>query len=587
MKVFRILPAVLLSFALLLIGCNTIDLESDNNTITPETNPQAPFSLTAEIPGQTTRVALGQDNLTITLAWEINDEIQLLFVQNDNKYTETATVSEIMEEGKKAKFEFNLPAEINTETLFDLYGVYGGEGLDETNPELAKLPANPGVASSLPLLQESEDIILFFENKNTNLQEPVTVSFAHLGSIFNIEITNTDTAPLTGISEARLVAETSGWAYNNTGTGKYNLLTGEFESPEGAGSYLSFTPPVGTIPAGESITLWGWYPPLPGVNWPEINLELSGIWGATPLTTTDSKDARTSPTAPGRAFYFEAYWDGTNLTFEEPAAEDPFHSYEGLNMNAQHTSVHNYFLNLETGIVSNGDNFIDLDPITIQYDGDVHSAANTPKVTKAEYDSVDPYMFMREVSGRVFFYGPAHNNGSLYQFRRPSDNGRIIEVTPSYGTPIIFFRTLEKGKASEKAAYDIIKSGDKAQIGTLFDDSFIDGIVLNANGNSTTDGLSSIPNGLLDAVRSDPAVSNQRPWAQDIFTKHGGNHETGISLDPESVVLVLYYHHEGVGDRKTTLKKWGFLDIYNYTQVNNPRSTSSIDFNLYWKKEVK
>ncbi|WP_294080798.1 DUF5017 domain-containing protein [Proteiniphilum sp. UBA5384] len=314
MKAFKILQTVLISFVVLLIGCNTEDLKPGDDSTVPGNS----FSLTVEMQNSpASRIALGQNDLTITLKWEMNDEIQLLFVQNDNKYKETATVNEIMEEGKKARFVFDIPAGI-VGGQFDLYGVYGGEGLDEENLELVKLPANPGSASSLYLLQESEDVVLIFTKEGINLEEKsANVVFNHLGSIFSIRVNNTGATPLSGISEARLVTETGGWAYNNTGEGKYNLVTGEFQSPGSAGAYLSFTPPTTSIPAGESITLWGWYPSLPDVIWPEIRLQLLGNWGA-PIVSTDSKDARTSPTETGKAFYFEAYWNGTDFAFEEP-----------------------------------------------------------------------------------------------------------------------------------------------------------------------------------------------------------------------------------------------------------------------------
>lgn len=262
---------------------------------------------------------------------------------------------------------------------------------------------------------------------------------------------------------------------------------------------------------------------------------------------------------------------------------DPFYEYKGININAQHRSVDNYFLDLKTGKVYNADKFNELDPVTIKHDGAVHSKRNTPNVTSAEYNSVNPYIFMREIGGRVFLVGPAHDQNSLIQFST-SDYRKIIESAPAYGTPIVLFRTLDKGNKNEKNAYDIIKSGDKEKIATLFDDSFIKQIVLNANGNRTSDGLSNIPNGFVDAVKTGADQVSQRPWAQDIHTMHEGDHTTEIMLDPESVILVLYYDHRGVGNRKSNLKGYGFIDLYNYNQVGNPRSSSSMDINLYWKK---
>ena len=83
-------------------ACNT---EDDLFVKNPEQS--RTLTLTASMPDDdpTTRVALEKkDNNTIALTWETNDELQLLFVQNDFKKKTTVKVKSITEEGKKAQF---------------------------------------------------------------------------------------------------------------------------------------------------------------------------------------------------------------------------------------------------------------------------------------------------------------------------------------------------------------------------------------------------------------------------------------------------------------------------------------------------
>lgn len=265
-----------------------------------------------------TRIGLEKrDDNTIALTWQDGDELQLLFVQNDLKEKATATIKNITEEGKKAQFDIVLPTEI-TDGTFTLYGVYGGGGLDDANPAIVKLPANPGNATSLADVQTRKDVILYFESANIDATNPkAAVSFQHLGSLFNITLKNTATSSLENIKGARLVGVggDGAWAYNNNeGAQTYNLLKDEFENQASAGNYLSFAALNSTLLGNEEITFWGWYPPLPDKHWPELKLEL---WDETTATATsiNNKIARNNATATGKAFYFYAIWDGSKLSF--------------------------------------------------------------------------------------------------------------------------------------------------------------------------------------------------------------------------------------------------------------------------------
>ena len=321
-----ILAIIIMAF---LGACNT---EDDLFVKNPEQTRK--LTLTASMPDDdpTTRVALEKkDNNTIALTWETNDELQLLFVQNDFKKKTTVKVKSITEEGKKAQFDIVLPTEINDGT-FTLYGIYGGGGLDDTNPAIVTLPANPGDATSLADVQTRKDVILYFESANIDATNPkAAVSFQHLGSLFNITLKNTATSNLENIKGARLVGVggDGNWAYNNNaGAQTYNLLTGEFENKGTAGNYISFATTSSTLAANDEISFWGWYPPLPDKNWPELKLEL---WDETTAnyTTANNKAARGKSTAAGKAYYFYAIWNGSKLSFTNSSFTPEYFIEEG------------------------------------------------------------------------------------------------------------------------------------------------------------------------------------------------------------------------------------------------------------------
>ncbi|HZK24881.1 MAG TPA: leucine-rich repeat domain-containing protein, partial [Oscillospiraceae bacterium] len=326
----KTLPTLLVAIVMVLVAaCNTHD-----DLLVNQPQQTRTLTLTATMPhdGPTTRVALEKkDDNSIALTWQDGDELQLLFVQNDIKEKAIATIKNITEEGKKAQFDIVLPTNIN-DGNFTLYGIYGGGGLDDANPAIVKLPANPGSATSLADVQTRKDVMLYFKSTNIDAAKPTAaVSFEHLGSLLNITLKNKSTTPLTNIKEVRLVG-TGGdgkWAYNhNQGAQTYNLLTGEFENKGSAGNYLSFAAPSNSLAGDAEITFWGWNPPLPDKNWPELKLEL---WGETTVTsiTANSKPARGSAIAAGRAFYFYAIWDGSKVSFTDSSFTPEYFIEEG------------------------------------------------------------------------------------------------------------------------------------------------------------------------------------------------------------------------------------------------------------------
>lgn len=307
----------LLAIAALFLLFNACNDEAAINTRGEET--EQCLSLTAAMPvgGPETRIALARDGQDyITLSWETGDQIQLAFVQGNTKIKQTVTVKDISSDGKSASFDVIVPANI-TAGNFDLYGVYGGGGLDDANPSLAVLPTNAAGATSLADLQNRKDVMLYFAKKGLSTTNPNTgVAFKHLGSLFSITLTSTASTTLTDLKEARLISSESGWAYNNGGGGsKFDLESGTFTNTDAAGDYISFGAPVATVAPGATLSFWGWYPSLPDKTWPTLGLELRNTSDGVIVASSNAKPARTAPTAAGKSFYFFAVYDGSGLQF--------------------------------------------------------------------------------------------------------------------------------------------------------------------------------------------------------------------------------------------------------------------------------
>ena len=343
-----------------------------NEELFEQTNPAAnlkgrTLSITASMPDEpTTRVGLEQKtDKTIALTWEVGDKLQLAFVQGTIKVKQKVvlTAENITDGGKKAKFEIELPVSttgFKDNVNFDLYGVCGGGskwmGIDidvpntggaggggtltqyydgdalelgdaDTNPYV-KLPSNTGSVKSLETVHFRKDVMLTFPSKDIDVANPqVLVAFNHLGSLFNITLKNTGTTSLENLDEAQLVGvnnpDNQNWAYNaGTGGKTYDLVTGKFLDTENGGNFISLKAAASTLEAGATTTFWAWYPPAPDKVWPELQLQLKD--GTTPEATTltmsiNSKPARASATAAGKAYYFYAAWSEGNLKFTDNA----------------------------------------------------------------------------------------------------------------------------------------------------------------------------------------------------------------------------------------------------------------------------
>lgn len=303
---------ILSVLVLLFLGCKDeiiVDVDTSKTDLSSSS-----FVLTTSMPANGTRVALTPDGKNVGLTWEEGDEIQLVFVQAEKKVKQVVQVENISTDGKSATFGVNVPEDF-TDGVFELYGIYGGGGLDNSNPTLALLPTNSS-DGSLESIQNNEDVMLYFAQEDIEVDAPsATVVFKHLGSLFTITLQNTSISPLS-LSEIRLISDAAGWAFNyGSGGGGYDLVNEEFTNVVSAsGNYLSFSSPDATLSAGESIVIRGWYPPRNDVNWPELKLELRNGLSSIAISE-NSKPARTASTPSGKNFHFSAQWNGAELMF--------------------------------------------------------------------------------------------------------------------------------------------------------------------------------------------------------------------------------------------------------------------------------
>lgn len=301
-------------------------LQETNQEINREA--EQTLSLTASMPGSpTTRVDLIQDeDDAIILKWVEGDELQLAFVQEEVERKVTVTVKNISENGKKAEFEIDLPEGIDAGAAYNLFGVYGGGGLSDDNPTDVVSATSTGGATSLngsesSSVQNRKDVMLYFESKNIVPNNPqISVLFKHLGSIFSVNLKNISDIESLDLQEIQLATHDTNeqWAYNaSEGDNIYDLLSGQFQETAFEGNYISFKSGVDNLAPGDYITFWGWNPIMPDSEWPVLDLILKK--DDTLKKSVNSKPAKT-PTS-GKAYYFYATWDGSNLSFTDESFE--------------------------------------------------------------------------------------------------------------------------------------------------------------------------------------------------------------------------------------------------------------------------
>lgn len=252
---------------LLLIGCDQLTSDLINSDVLGDRVFRVVASVEGENDDPETRVTLTPNGMGMSLAWEVGDTIQLLFRQTLGQETtrvkSTTTIKSISSNGKRGTFDIVVPTEISLDSPFDLYGVYGGGGLDDTNPNRALFTVNRG--GTLDKVEEQKEVMLVFHKTNiTDMSQPLQVIFRHIGHLFCLKLKNdgTETLNLNSVYLQSIVPNAESPSYKKwviSGTGNYyDLETQQYSSGTTLTDTLAFALPEGGIAPGDSCMLYAW-----------------------------------------------------------------------------------------------------------------------------------------------------------------------------------------------------------------------------------------------------------------------------------------------------------------------------------------
>lgn len=306
---------------LLFTGCVFDGLETPNGEGTASGQT---IQVTIDMPDSTpqTRISFEEKGESVVLEWQEDDSIDLLVVTEKGiQIQQTVIVSPDPKNPKKATFELKLPHESEGE-VFDLYGVYGGNGFVFLDNEcFASLPSLSQSSGSLLGIQNRKSIVLTFACEKIPRDNPsISVKFKHLGSLFKISLKNKSHDVWDVLVDFTYVALYSRehkiniFAHQQDGVENmlYNVRTGGIKNS-------TFNPVLpfnigddfkeSKINPDEDLDLWAWY--IPGSEdshlWPGLSLELE--FQKKGIRQNIFKPKREKPTDPGKVFYFRAIFD--------------------------------------------------------------------------------------------------------------------------------------------------------------------------------------------------------------------------------------------------------------------------------------
>lgn len=265
-------------------------------------------------------------------------------------------------------------------------------------------------------------------------------------------------------------------------------------------------------------------------------------------------------TIPATVLSFKI-WEGITTCCQDPACK-PMTS----------------FFSPETGLVYHNSLWpTEVDPLSYATGGKVCSAENTPSVSEAEYNSVNPYFYFSANSysgsgkGSLQINSPARSSTLKNFYLKENGKGadRIFGGSPvsggGYGTPALTFRYLDPAAPNEKALADKVRNLDFLSIDeATFPIDPVQKTVAGVN------------------LQKPTASTNSLMWAPGIFP------ETAVEqrdVPVDAVLLVLYYNHKGAD--LANVKRIGFIHIVsaNYLPSSSAPSLSNVTYNVCWQKE--
>lgn len=310
------------ALALIFASCTNNEAELQNETPLPGNGKALVF--TATMPdadtGPQTRIALSEDPVIpqrINVKWKEGDELMICLVQNTVR---SANIIAKMSgaptnDGKTARFyieENQLPAtNFNKDAPFDIYGLHNGQ--------LVNIPPTTLPGGYIYLYADNAPPYAPYPQPDfaTLRMEPIIgatfadmtfdVKMHHIGSFLVMNIYN-KTADRMVVTEGTIAFSEE--IVSQGGTVAYDYINGVYESGYTKWPRFIFPAEGIEILAGQSAKIGAWHivkdiAPL------EANLQFRNHGGPiiqSPLIT------RNAPLLTGRAYHFNAEWNGTNLT---------------------------------------------------------------------------------------------------------------------------------------------------------------------------------------------------------------------------------------------------------------------------------
>ena len=285
------------------------------------------FTVTAVMPVDNgARIATEQqDDRSIKLMWQEGDWVDLCLVQGSKKIARKVTVKNISDDRLSAQLDITTPDGWNGE--FNLYGIYGGNGLVPSDPIKAVLPSDPwsrtGLSDGECSVENKKDVMLYckLEHIDPASGSDLLTSFEHIGALFCV-LVNTAKEVSTSVAKAEIKdheATAKIPLYNNVNHGgmRFDLITGTVDNVDEA-TILNFEGKDETVAPGVTRVWWGWYPPNPATNtWPDLKLTLRTSDEVEVISTTYPFKVPLIPKR-GKVYYIHAVWDGEKLTFMPP-----------------------------------------------------------------------------------------------------------------------------------------------------------------------------------------------------------------------------------------------------------------------------
>ena len=236
------------------------------------------------------------------------------------------------------------------------------------------------------------------------------------------------------------------------------------------------------------------------------------------------------------------------------------------------------FFSPETGIIYHNSRWrTEVDPVSYNNNGDVCSANNVPKVSEADYNSVNPYFYFSGVKAEgtatectIQIMGPAASSSQFKNFFFEPIKKDEYRLLPNggYGTPVLGFRYLDPAVPAELALADRVRNLD---FEVIDEETFPIDV---AGGTVAGIGVSK-PSG----------SSNSVYWAPGIFS----DKVEKLDAEVDAVLMVLYFDVNGITstDPLSHVKRIGFVHItkVNFRPVSGAPSQSDITYNVYWQKE--